>query len=196
VKRLFTAKSKLGLVALVALMASVPAWSETKIGYVDFQRLADESPQMKVVRDAMQAEFGPKQRELQTEAQNGKARQDKLTKDAATMSDDQKARAEKELRDLQRDLERKNAELQDDFNARRNEEMSRLQKSLVEEVRAYAKAQNYDLIVAEAIYATPALDITPQILSALQAHSGAGSGATSKPASSSGTSSSSKPQPH
>lgn len=193
--------AKMGMVAAVALMASVPAWCETKIGYVDFQRLADESPQMKVLRDAMQAEFGPKQRELQTLAQNGKARQDKLTKDAATMSDDQKARAEKELRDLQRDIERKNSELQDDFNARRNEEMSRLQRSLLEEVRAYAKAQNFDLIVADAIYATPSLDITPQILSALQAHNG-GSGATSKPASSttapagSSSSSSAKPQAH
>jgi outer membrane protein len=195
VKRSFTAKARIGLVALVALMASVPAWSETKIGYVDFQRLAEESPQMKTLRDAIQAEFGPKQRELQTLVANGKARQDKLQKDAATMSDDQKARAEKELRDLQRDLERRNAELQDDFNARRNEEMSRLQRSLIDEVRAYAKAQNYDLIVSDAIYATSALDITPAILSTLQAHAPAASGATSKPASGSG-SSSGKPSSH
>jgi outer membrane protein len=190
VKRSFTAKSRIGLIALVALMASVPAWSETKIGYVDFQRLAEESPQMKTLRDSIQAEFGPKQRELQTLVANGKARQDKLQKDAATMSDDQKQRAEKELRDLQRDLERRNAELQDDFNARRNEEMGRLQRSLIEEVRAYAKAQNFDLIVSDAIYATSALDITPAILSTLQAHApAAASGATSKPASSGGSSS-------
>lgn len=170
-KRSF-AKSKWGLVALLAMMASVPAWADLKIGYVDLNRLGDESPQMKSIKDSLQAEFGPKQREIQTMAQNGKARQEKLQKDAATMSDDQKIRAEKELRELQRDLERKQAEFQDDLNARRNEEMTRLQRTLVDEVRAYAKAQNYDLVVLDAIYATPTYDITPSVLASLQAHAG------------------------
>ena len=57
--------------------------------------------------------------------------------------------------------------MQDDFNARRNEEMSRLQSTLIEEVREYAKAQNFDLVIADGvIYSTPTLDITPAILSA------------------------------
>ncbi len=61
--------------------------------------------------------------------------------------------------------------MQDDFNARRNEEMSRLQRTLIEQVRIYAKAQNFDLVVADGvIYATPTLDITPQILAALKAN--------------------------
>ena len=65
--------------------------------------------------------------------------------------------------------------MQDDFNARRNEEMSRLQKTLIEEVRVYAKAQNFDLVIADGvIYSTPTLDITPAILSALQSHAPAG----------------------
>ncbi len=47
----------------------------------------------------------------------------------------------------------------------------RLQKTLIEEVRVYAKAQNFDLVVADGvIYSTPSLDITPAILTALQSH--------------------------
>ena len=85
------------------------------------------------------------------------------------MSEDQRARAEKELRDSYRELARKQSEVQDDFNARRNEEMSRLQRTLIEEVRTYAKAQNFDLIIADGvIYSTPTLDITPAILTVLQ----------------------------
>ena len=81
------------------------------------------------------------------------------------MSPDQRARAEKDLRDGARDLARKQGEVQDDFNARRNEEMSRLQRTLIEEVRTYAKAQSFDLIIADGvIYSTPSLDITPAIL--------------------------------
>ena len=72
------------------------------------------------------------------------------------MAPDQRTKAEKELRDGARELERKKAELQDDSNAKRQEEMNKLQRSLIGEVRDYAKAQNYDIVIAEGvIYATP-----------------------------------------
>jgi outer membrane protein len=181
----------MGLVALLALMASVPALAEIKIGYVDSQRLLEESPQAKAVSESLKAEFGPRQRDIQTQMAQAKAREDKLQKDAPTMSDDQKARAEGELRNLQRDLSRKQSEFQDDLNARRNEEISRLQRTLIEEVRAYAKSQSYDLIVSDALYATTAVDITPAILASLQAHGGA-----ARPTPSSGAASSAKPSGH
>jgi hypothetical protein len=62
-------------------------------------------------------------------------------------------------------------EYQDDFNARQNEELSKLQKTLVEEVQAYAQAQKFDLVLGDngVLFAGQALDITPQILTALQA---------------------------
>ena len=150
---------------------------------VDFQRLAQESPQGKAVMDAMRAEFAPRERTLQAQMQSLKARQDKLQKDAATMTDEQRVRAEKELRDGERDFERARGELQDDVTARRNEEMSRLQRTLVEEVRSYAKAQNYDVVVSgeTVLYATTNYDITPGVLAALQAHATAAP-AAAKPA--------------
>ena len=93
----------------------------------------------------------------------------------------QRSSAEKELRDGYRDLARRQQEVQDDFNAKRNEEMSRLQRTLVEEVQVYAKAQNFDLVLADGvIYFSPALDITPAILTALQARRGGA--APAKPA--------------
>lgn len=162
-------------VAALGALAALPAWAEGKLAVVDFQRLAQESPQGKAVMDAMRTEFAPRERTLQAQMQSLKAKQDKLQKDGATMTDDQRARAEKELRDGERDFERARGELQDDVTARRNEEMSRLQRTLVEEVRGYAKAQNLDMVVSgEAVlYAAPAFDITPAVLTALQAHAAA-----------------------
>jgi outer membrane protein len=159
----------LGSAATLAL-AAAPAWAELKIGYVNYSALLQESPDAKVIADALRNEFLPRQRELQTLQQSLKAREDKLTKDGATMTDDQRAREDKEIRDGDRELQRKQSEAQDDFNSRRNEELSKLQKSLIEQVRTYAKAQNYDLVMADGvIYATGAVDITPQILAMLQA---------------------------
>ena len=181
----------LGLVAAV-LVSSAPAWAaEMKFAVVDYGKLMEESPQAKTVSDALRNEFTPRQRDLQAQQAAVKAKEDRLQKDAATMTQDQRARADKELRDGAREFSRKQRELQDDFNARKNEEMSRLQRTLIEEVRTYAKAQGFDLVFADGvIYSTPALDITPAILTALQAHAGhaqaapAATPATSTPAAS------------
>ena len=169
------------LIAIAGAFAVMPAWAELKIGVVDYGKLMEESPQAKTVVEAIRTEFAPRQRDLQTTQQTLKAKEDKLQKDAATMTEDQRARSEKELRDGARDFARRQQEVQDDFNARRNEEMSRLQRTLIEEVRVYAKAQNFDLVIADGvIYSTPTLDITPAILTALQSH--APTGKTSAPA--------------
>jgi outer membrane protein len=169
---------------VAAVLAAAPVWAaELKIGYVNYGQLLEQSPQAKVIADAIRSEFMPRQRELQTQEQTLRTRADKLQKDGATMSDDQRTREEKELRDTARDLERKKQEAQDDFNARRNEELSRLQKTLIEEVRTYAKGQNFDLVLADGvIYAAQAIDITPAVLTVLQAHAPKGGSGAAAPA--------------
>jgi outer membrane protein len=173
VKRL--SNSRLAVCVMVAGLAAAPAWADTKIGVVNFVQLLEESPQGKAVLESMRAEFAPRERTLQAQQQALKAKQDKLQKDSATMTEDQRTRAEKDLRDGARDFERAKGEFQDDVTARRNEEMSRLQRTLIDEVRTYAKAQGYDLIVSAeaAVSYAPAIEVTPAILAALQAHAGA-----------------------
>jgi outer membrane protein len=154
--------------AVIAASLAAPAMAEVKIGVVDYGRLFEESPQAKALRDALNAEFGPRVQQLVAAEQSLKARNEKLVKDSATMTADQKSKAEKDLRDGLRDLERKKGELQDDSNAKRQEEMNKLQRTLIGEVREYAKAQNYDIVIADGvIYHTATVDITPQILQSL-----------------------------
>jgi len=147
---------------MAALLVAPAAWAEIKVGVLDFGRLMDESPQGKALIESLRTEAATKQRELQTQATSLQTKRDKLQKDRATMSADQISRAEKELRDGERDL------------ARRNEEMSKLQRTLIEEARNFARAQNYDLVVTDGvIYAATALDITPGVLQSLQGRAGA-----------------------
>jgi outer membrane protein len=157
----------LGTVAAAAL--SMPAMAEIKVGVIDYARLLEQSPQAKAVQDALRNEFGPRFQQLVTQEQSLKTRADKLAKDGATMAPDQREREEKAIRDAARELERKKNEWNDDSNSKRNEEMNKLQRSLIGEVREYAKAQNFDIVIAEGvIYATQAVDITPQVLQSLQ----------------------------
>jgi len=178
---------KVFLGSLIAATFAVPAAAaEIKVGVVDIAKLFDESPQAKVVQDGLKAEFGPRLQQLIAQEQALKTRNDKYQKDLATMAADQRTKAEKDLRDSARELERKKAELQDDSNAKRQEEMNKLQRLLFGEVRDYAKAQNYDVVIAEGVlYATPAVDITAAVLQLLQSRApkpAAGAAPSSTPA--------------
>ena len=157
-----------GVVALAAVAA--PAWADLKIGVVNYSKLMQESPQAKAAQDALRGEFAGKQKDLQTQQQSLKSKEDSLQRDSATMTADQRTAAERDLRDGNRELQLKVQQYQDDFNARQNEELSKLQKTLVEEVQNYAQGQKFDLVLADGvIFASPVLDITPQVLSGLQA---------------------------
>ena len=163
-------KTMIPVLAVMATLVGAPAMAEIKVGVLDFGRLMDESPQGKALIETLRSEAAAKQRELQGQATSLQGKRDKLVKDRATMTPDQISRAEKELRDGERDLGRRQQEINDDFNARRNEEMTKLQRTLIEEVRVFSKAQNFDLVVTDGVIsATTALDITPAVIAGMQA---------------------------
>jgi outer membrane protein len=150
------------------VLAGMAAAADLKIGVVNFQRLMAESPQSKAALAALQSEFSVKQRELTAMQASLKAKEEKLAKDGATMTPDQRAKAEKELRDGSRDYQAKATGYQDDVTARQNEETSRLQAELATFVNNYATLQKFDLVLFDGvIYATPALDITAAVLASI-----------------------------
>src|SRR6185312_9231272 len=161
---------KVFLGSLLAAMLAVPAMAEQKIGVVDYGRLINESPQAKALSDALEAEFNPRYKQLVEQDKALKAKADKLQKDAATMSADQRSKAEKDMRDSAREFERKGKELKDDSEAKRNEELVKLQRVVDNEIREYAKAQGFDIVLVQGvIYATPAVNITDAVLASLTA---------------------------
>jgi outer membrane protein len=161
-------------VALAGTLAAAPARAAgLRIAVVNYSELLQESPQAQAAVAKLRAEFAPKQRSLQSEANELKVREDNLKKNEATMTQDQRDQAQLDLRERYQDLARKQSEIQDDVNTRRNELMSQLQRTLVQVVQNYAKQQRYDLVLADGvIYSDAGLDITPAILSALKSQAG------------------------
>ena len=157
----------LGL-CLCALMAAQPASAEVKMGVVNFQKLLEEAPQTKTAMAALENEFAPRRRELLTLQNDLKARDDKLQKEGAVMAEADRAKAEKTLRDQQREFSRKAGEFQDDASTRRNEEIGKVQRYLVTEIQGYASAQGYDLVLGDGVFfAKGPLDITANVLAVL-----------------------------
>ncbi|MGH8189274.1 MAG: OmpH family outer membrane protein, partial [Steroidobacteraceae bacterium] len=132
---------------------------------------------------ALSDEFQPRQQEIARQQKELKAKEEKLQRDGAVMAENERRNAEKELLAGQRELQRKANEYGEDLNLRRNEELGKLQRSLLQEVQAFARSGNYDLVVGDGVlYVNESLDITAQVLSALQARHKLTGGAVPKPA--------------
>jgi outer membrane protein len=183
--RLSPVHLKIGAVVATAFALFAPsafAQAQIKIAVVNVPRLLEEAPQAKAAMQAMQDEFAPRQREMAAQQKDLKAKEEKLQRDGAVMAENERRNSEKDLREGQRDLARKQNEYVEDLNVRRNEELGKLQKALLQEVQTYARASGYDLVVGDGVlFVNESLDITPQVLSALQARSKTGGGSV-KPA--------------
>jgi outer membrane protein len=139
---------------------------------------------------ALENEFAPRRRELLTMQNDLKARDEKLQKEGAVMAEADRAKAEKTLRDQQREFSRKAGEFQDDASTRRNEEIGKVQRYLVGEIQSYAQAQGYDLVLGDGVFfAKGPLDITANVLAVLATKPAAipaapapAAGSTTKPA--------------
>jgi outer membrane protein len=156
--------------AVLAFVAPLAAQAQTplKIAVVIVPRLLEEAPQAKASMQALQEEFAPRQREMVAQQKDLKGKEEKLQRDGAVMAENERRNAEKDLRDGQRELQRKQSEYVEDLNLRRNEELGKLQRSLLQEVQAFARTSGYDLVVSDVLYANESIDITAQVLAALQ----------------------------
>jgi len=163
-----------GALIVVATLAAAPAVQAQalKIGVVNFGRLLEESPQAKAAQQALESEFMPRQRDVAAQQKSLEEKRDKLNKEAAVMSEADRIRTEREVRDLELNVTRRFKELQEDLNLRRNEEVGRMQRALLQEVQAYARANGYQLIVSEGVlFAAEGVDITPQVVAAIKSKS-------------------------
>jgi outer membrane protein len=165
----FNRSLSLLVLSLCGLLAAGQASADMKIGVVNFQKLLEDAPQTKAAMQALENEFGPRRRELMTLQNDLKAKDEKLQKEGAVMAEQDRANAEKNLRDQQREFSRKAGEFQDDATTRKNEELGKVQRYLVGEIQTYANAQGFDLVLGDGVfYAKQPLDITQQVLQVLQ----------------------------
>jgi outer membrane protein len=163
-------KAVLGLVLMFAFVVPASA-QDLKIGFVSLPALIERAPQTKAAMDALQEEFAPRQREFVAKQKELEELATKAQKDFAVMGETERRNAEKDLRDLQREVTRLQTELREDLNLRQNEEYGILQRAVLKEVQDYAQAQSYDLVVGDGVlYVSNAVNITEQVLREVEAN--------------------------
>ena len=161
---------KVGAAALVLAAAAVPAAAqELKIGYVNSERVLRDSTPAKAAQSKLEAEFGKRDRELNDQAGKLKAAADKLDKDAPTLGEAERNRRQRELVEQDRDLQRKRREFQEDLNQRKNEELGAVIQRANQAIKQIFDSEKYDLIIQDATFVSPRIDITDKVIKALNA---------------------------
>lgn len=158
-------------VVVVAMLgwSGVITAAELKLGFVNAAKILEEAPQADAARNKLEKEFSARNKKLLDAQRDLKALEDKISKDAAVMSDTERAKAERNVNALRRDMKRDQDEAREDFNIRRNEEFSKLQKLVYEAIVALAKQEGYDLIIGDgAIYSSERIDITDKVMARLK----------------------------
>ncbi len=169
-KNLIPALSK-GLV-LAALCASPLAQAQSqppmgRIGFVFTERLMSESKLAKMADAKIQAEFSKRQKANDEMVAHFKQMSDKFDADAPKLSDLERTRRTRELLDVEKDVQRMQREYQEDLFQRKNEERAAIAQKAFALIQQVAEQEHLDVVLQEAAWSSPRVDITDKILKLL-----------------------------
>ena len=151
------------------MVAAALQAADLKIGFIDADRINRESAPAERATKKLEKEFAPREQELRKTDQQIKALQSQLEKEGLTMSESDRRNREQELGRITREFQRMQREFREDLNLRRNEELASLFERANRVIRQIAEAEKYDLILQEAVYRSPRIDITDKVIKALAA---------------------------
>ncbi len=156
------------LLAGALLSAAATAQSnELKIGFVSTERLFREAAPAVRALKKLEKEFQPRDQELQKLAKQAKDLQTQLEKEGMTMAESDRRTKEADLARMNRELQRLQREFREDLNLRKNEELGQVLERANKVIQEIAEKEKYDLILQEAVYRSPRIDITDKVLKAL-----------------------------
>jgi len=135
-----------------------------RIGVVDTERILRESDQAVRAEKKIEREFASRDQEIKKLTKQSKDLQTSLEKDGSTMSDMVRRNKERELANLNLSLQTLQREFREDLNLRKNEELAVVLAHADKAIREIAEKDGYDVILQEAVYRNPKVDITDKVL--------------------------------
>ena len=163
---LVTAATSLAL----SLTIAAPALAQgqgTKIGFVNTERILRDSVPAKAAQTKIENEFKKRAEELEKQVNNLRGLAQKLEKDAPVLSESERNKRQRELANIDADLQRKRREIQEDSSRRRNEEFATIIEIANAAIKKIAETENYDIVIQDAVTVNPRVDITDKVIQAL-----------------------------
>lgn len=145
---------------------------EFRIGFVSTDRIFKEASTAKAAQSKLEQEFSKREKDLIELGSTLKSMADKFEREAPTLSEGQRVNRQKQLIEQDRDFQRKRREFQEDLNSRKNEELQQVLERANKVVKQVAESEKFDLVLQEAVYVNPKLDITDKVIKALNSGNG------------------------
>lgn len=159
---------KVWLFAACAAVLGTSAWAnEYKIGFVNVERVFSQAAPAAKATKKLEKEFSSRDQELQKMGKQIRDLQTALEKDTGS-SDAERQKKERDLQNMNRDFQRAQREFREDLNLRKSEELAGLQERANLVIRKIAEADKFDLILQDAVYISPRIDITDKVIKALE----------------------------
>jgi outer membrane protein len=154
--------------ALLHMDAQAQAQAPTgRIGFIYTERLMTESKLARVADEKIQAEFSKRQKQVDDMVKRFKSAREKFDDDAPKLNDIDRTRRTRELLDMEKDVQRMQREFNEDLLQRKNEERAAIAQRAFKLIEQVAEQEHLDVVLQEAIWASPRIDITDKILKLL-----------------------------
>lgn len=160
-----------GLLALLLGAGAAQAEDTFRVGVVDTERVLREAiPAMKAEKK-IEKEFSVRDQDIKKLVKQAKELQSLLEKEGEKLADADRRNKERELATLDLDLQRLQREFREDLNLRKNEELATVLELANKAIQQIAEEGDFDLILQEAVYRNPKIDITDKVIDYLDENS-------------------------
>lgn len=152
-----------GMLSMLLGMGMAQA-ADFKVGVVDTERILRESAPAIKAEKKIEKEFSGRDQEIKKLMKQAKELQSVLEKESGTLSDADHRNKERELAAMNANLQRMQREFREDLNLRKNEELAIVLELANKAIQSIAEAEKYDLVLQEAVYRNPRIDITDKVI--------------------------------
>jgi len=140
----------------------------SRIGFVDIPYLIDRAPQALDAEQRLEAEFAPRQDDLENQRAELAALSAKLNDASLNLVETEVAQLDREVRGLERRIKRSEQDFREELNIQKNNEFKKVRILVLEAIAQFGEQHDYDLIVSDGVlYANKRIDVTERILESL-----------------------------
>ena len=165
---------RLAMMVLMLAVMTGSAWAaDIKIGYLDMQRTLNTSEAGKAAKAQLQEKLKKYQEQVNVKQEELQKLKTDLEKQGMALTEASRAAKEKDYQQKLKDFQRFTKDAEEDLQARDGEFTKKILETLEKIVQEYGKKHNYSMIFdarnAGMLYADTSVDLTEEILKALNA---------------------------
>jgi outer membrane protein len=165
--------------AALLLLPAMGAWAQTgaaaasaptKIGILNIRLAIGSTAEGKQANVQLQVQFTPQTTDLDNIQRQIQDLQNRLTSGARTLSEDEKARLQRQGEMLQRQFQRKQEDLNDQLTAAQGDIVDEIGRKMLDVLDKYSKEKGIGLVLDSSaqgsplVYGSPQLDVTEDII--------------------------------